>query len=65
MLINSEGGCASAGKTGGAVRVCLDLFAPLFASRQKGERTERIIEAKTPLKKVLNTFIYKKEHLIY
>jgi hypothetical protein len=30
--------CALAGKTGGAIRVCLDFFAPLFASRQKVEK---------------------------
>jgi hypothetical protein len=33
---------ALAGKTGGAVRVCLDFFAPLFASRQKVEK-ERLL----------------------
>jgi hypothetical protein len=30
--------CAPAGKTGGAIRVGLDFFALLFASRQKVEK---------------------------
>jgi hypothetical protein len=34
--------CALAGKTGGAIRVCLEYFAPLFASRQKVEK-ERLL----------------------
>jgi hypothetical protein len=31
-----------AGQTGEAVRVGLDVFAPLFASRQKVEMTETV-----------------------
>jgi hypothetical protein len=30
--------CAWAGKTGGAIWVCLDFWAPPFASRQKVEK---------------------------
>jgi hypothetical protein len=33
----SECCCAWAGKTGGAIWVCLDFWAPPFASRQKVE----------------------------
>jgi len=32
--------CAWAGKTGGAIWVCLDFFAPPFVSRQKVEKNE-------------------------
>jgi hypothetical protein len=41
-----ECGCAQAGKTRGAVRVCLELLAPPFLSREKvGKQTlERLIE---------------------
>jgi hypothetical protein len=38
LLKLAECSRALAGKTGGAIRVCLDFFAPLFASRQKVER---------------------------
>ena len=32
------GYCALAGKTGGAIRVCLEFLAPPFASRQKVDK---------------------------
>jgi hypothetical protein len=38
MIEAVESCCALAGKTGGAIRVCLDFFAPLFAWRQKVEK---------------------------
>jgi hypothetical protein len=43
------------GKTRGAVRVCLDFWAPPFASRQKVEthHLKRITKRRTPLTPML------------
>jgi hypothetical protein len=38
MIKEQAAACALAGQTGGAIRVVLEFFAPLFASRQKVEK---------------------------
>jgi hypothetical protein len=65
-MVQKETECcrAWAGKTGGAIWVCLDFWAPPFASRQKVEthHLKRITKRKTLLKAILRLAQHDNTH---
>jgi hypothetical protein len=56
--------CAWAGKTGGAIWVCLDFLAPPFVSRQKVEtnKLKRILQRRISLTPMLHQLQHDNVH---